>query len=178
MPLFSAPGLVDRASRGESFTAGRETRVEGTCLHPHRADREPAGRSVFPPLEHYSDRQKLSESRWVHAASFPVQERGVPHTQVQEHSQTSGGPSAGLQPRSVPGAEPRGPRQKHLRRCGSGLVLIALATGGSLTSVVPRTWRGCWLQSSLLCRCPADLPDYSRVRRTSDSTSSYSARCS
>lgn len=95
---------------------------------PRRAIRVPASGTLFRPGE------SCRESRWVDAASFPVQECGVPRTEVQEHRQAPGGPSAGLQPRSVPGAEPRGPRQKRLRRCGSGLVLIALATGGSLTS--------------------------------------------
>lgn len=32
---FSAPGLVDRASREERFTAGRETQMEGMCLQLH-----------------------------------------------------------------------------------------------------------------------------------------------
>lgn len=32
---FSAPGLVARASREESFTVGRETQMEGMCLQLH-----------------------------------------------------------------------------------------------------------------------------------------------
>lgn len=92
---------------------------------------------MFQPLKRYSTRRKLSDPRRVDIASFPVQECGVPHTEVQEYRQTSSGPPTELQPGSMPGADPRGPRQKPLQRCGSRLVLISMATGRFLYSWSP-----------------------------------------
>ncbi|CAG03070.1 unnamed protein product, partial [Tetraodon nigroviridis] len=53
---------------------------------------------------------------------------GLPRAEVQERCQTSGGSPTGLQPRSLPRADPRGPQQNRLQRCGSRLVLISMAT--------------------------------------------------
>lgn len=71
------------------------------------------------------NRQTRVESKMC----LPVQVCGLPHTEVQEYCQTSGGPPAGMQPRSVPGAEPCSPQQNRLHHCGSRLVLISMATG-------------------------------------------------
>lgn len=61
--------------------------------------------------------------------SLPVQVCALPHAEVQEYCQASGGPPTGMQPRCVPGADPCGPQQNCLQCCGTRLVLISVATG-------------------------------------------------
>lgn len=108
----SAPRLVDQASRDESFTVGRETKMEGMRLQLHAAYKK----------------KSTCELKVKHVA-FAVQVCGLPHTEMQEHCQTTGGPATGMQPKSVPGADSCSPQQNRLQRCGSRLVLISVATG-------------------------------------------------
>lgn len=63
------------------------------------------------------------------ACPLVAQVCGVYYTEVQEYSQTFGGSSARMQPRSMPRAPSGGPWKNDLKRSGLRLVRLSLAAG-------------------------------------------------
>lgn len=123
-----------QASRKESFAAGRGTQREGMCLQLHFQDFLHTLIDLHRPLcviWVLCSKSEFTTGDRVGTVilSSAVQVCGVPHPEVQAYGQTFGGPPAGLQPRSVPGAPTCGRWQNHLVCRGLRLVLLSLATG-------------------------------------------------